>query len=93
MGLSCGDCDGEIKLRDEKGEYLITTQKFDGYCEHVLHNAVLTDLGRADLKAYRYIDFSLASNEEITTMIDNYFHAKTYDPGDSNKLHLNRGVK
>lgn len=93
VGLSCGDCEGEIKLRDEKGEYLITTQKFDGYCEHVLHNAVLTDLGRADLKAYRYIDFSLASNEEITTMIDNYFHAKTYDPGDSNKLHLNRGVK
>jgi putative protease len=91
-GKECGKCGGDICFRDEKGRYPITTQKFDGYCEHTLHNGVLTDIGNTYRGIYRYFDFSMATGEEITATLDRYFGTEDYKPADTNKLHLNRGV-
>ena len=92
IGKECGKCKGDIAYCDKKGEYPITTQKFDGYCEHVLHNAVLTDVGTIEKKFNKYFDFTLSTDEEILTTIDNYYNKSSYRPKDTNKLHFNRGV-
>ncbi len=92
IGKECGKCKGEIAYCDQKGEYPITTQKFGGYCEHVMHNAVLTDVGTIEKKFNKYFDFTLSTAEEIMTTIDNYYNKSSYRPKDTNKLHFNRGV-
>ena len=91
-GMQCGECKCELKFADEKGEYLITTQKFNGYCEHILHNAVLTDVGTRFDRARKYFDFCLRDKKEAETILSYYYGDKEYLPKNTNKLHLTRGV-
>lgn len=90
-GMQCGDCDKDLKFRDEKGEYPIETQKFEGYCEHVLRNGVLTDIG-TKYRVRKYFDFCLASCDEIKKIISSYYGENEYKPVNTNKLHLTRGA-
>lgn len=88
---NCGACDGDIVFKDAKGEYKITTQKFDGYCEHTMHNGIITDIG-SKYKVYKYFDFTLSSKDEILATLKNYYELEEYKPENTNKLHLTRGV-
>lgn len=92
-GLDCGECDCDLKYTDEKGEYPITTQKFDGYCEHVLRNGVLTDVGNCYPGVRNYFDFTMSSCREIKEVFSNYYDKGEYKPVGTNKLHLKRGVE
>ena len=89
-GLMCGDCDRELRYNDDNGSYLITTQKFKGYCEHMLHNDRLTDIG-TEYSVRKYFDFTLASFAEIKRIVAVYSSGE-YKPENTNKLHLTRGV-
>lgn len=90
-GMMCGECDGELRYNDENGSYLVSTQKFDGYCEHVLRNDRLTDIG-TEYSFTRYFDFTLATFPEIKRIIHLYNSGEEYKPTNTNKLHLTRGV-
>ena len=90
-GMQCGECEKELKFCDEKGEYYIETMKFDHYCEHVLHNGVLTDIG-TKYNVRHYFDFTMTQPEEIEKIIAAYTGEKPYNPTQTNKLHLTRGA-
>ncbi len=91
--VKCGDCGKNIVYKDAKGEYPITSIKMDRYCQHVLKNGVLTDLG-SELKNYcRYFDFCHSTKEEMEKVLYNYKNNVTLENKTSNKLHLSRGVK
>lgn len=92
-GQVCGECGGELRYSDEKGEYAITTQKFDGYCEHILHNGILTDIGNGYLAARRYFDFTMSDRQTVERILNLYYAQSEYKPQGTNKLHLTRGIK
>ncbi len=92
-GLDCGECNCDLKYTDEKGEYPITTQKFDGYCEHVLRNGILTDVGNCYKGVRYYFDFTMSPCSEVKTVFGKYYDKGEYKPVGSNKLHLKRGVE
>lgn len=90
-GMQCGECDKELKFRDEKGEYPIETLRFDQYCEHVLRNGVLTDIG-TKYNVRHYFDFTLSNEKEIKSILTAYTCGQPYKPEKTNKLHLTRGT-
>lgn len=91
-GQICEECGGDLKYTDEKGEYPITTQKFDGYCEHILHNGILTDIGNT-YETKKYFDFTMSNEQTIKKILSLYYAKQEYKPQGTNKLHLTRGIK
>lgn len=87
----CDNCTGDIKYKDNKGEYQIVTKKFLGYCQHILKNGIITNLGNFDGYG-KYFDFSNMDNSSIDRVIYNYYVDKQFSTENYNHLHLSRGV-
>lgn len=89
----CGNCGKKLVYKDAKGEYPITTVKMNGYCQHILKNGILTDIGKELKNFYRYFDFCDSDKEEIENVLYNYKNNIIEANNSCNKLHLSRGVK
>lgn len=90
--LKCGNCDGDLIYKDQKGKYLITTQKFNNNCLHTLRNGIVTNLG--DVEGFnKYFDFTTISKTEIDEIINCYYVTKNFHLENYNHLHLTRGVQ
>ena len=90
-GQKCGNCDGKMLYKDKKGQYEITTKKFLGYCQHVLKNGIVTNLGNID-GYYKYFDFTSLEKTEIENILYKYYIIKNFSTENYNHLHLTRGV-
>ncbi len=95
-GLNCADCKKvkTVTYRDNKGEYLISTKKLDGYCQHELRNSVITNLGKMLETMPRYFDFCGFKRTEVDAYLKKYFFGKNPESAVGfNHLHLTRGVE
>lgn len=90
-GMTCGQCDGDLVYKDQKGEYPVVTQKFNGYCLHTLKNGIVTNLGNIP-KFAKYFDFSGMEVSKINNVIYQYYTLKEFNVDNYNHLHLSREV-
>jgi putative protease len=90
-GQKCNQCGGDMVYKDQKGEYPIISQKFNGSCVHTLKNGIITNIG--NLYNYnKYFDFTNMKTSDIEDVICQYYIVKEFSVENYNHLHLSRGV-